>query len=129
MQYSAKTISPAVKRGLRFAEKAMPSNRPKAAKNRVTRNKEFAMRKKSQTEKPGLNNKSAKKEAVTKNMPTSKVPQNTAKAFDKKIAFRECGFVNKYSAVFPENSFIWIDIPKCIPHIPAAIIKKLVKKE
>ena len=129
MQYSTKTISPAVKRGLRFAEKAMPISRLKAAKNKVTRNNDFDMRKKSQTEKPGWNNKSAKKEADIKNIPTIKVPQNTVKAFEKKMSFRVCGFVNKYSDVFPENSFVWIDIPKCIPNIPAAIIKKLAKKE
>lgn len=129
MQYSIKTRSPAVKRGLRFAEKAMPISRPKAAKNRVTRNRDFDMRKKFQTEKPGRNNKSAKKEEDIKDIPTIKAPQNTAKAFDRKMSFRVWGFVNKYSDVFPEKSFVWIDIPKCIPNIPAAIIKKLVKKE
>lgn len=129
MQYSTKTISPAVKSGLRFAEKAMPINRPKAAKNRVIRNNDFDMRKKSHIGKPGWNNKSAIKEAAIKNTPTIKAPQNTVKAFDKKMVFRVYGFVNKYSDVFPENSFVWIDIPRCIPNIPAAIMKKLVKKE
>ena len=129
VQYAAKATNPAVKSGLRFPENLTPSSSPSAEKNSVSRNREFATRKNSHPSKPGWNRQRDNADAAIKDMLTIRTPHNTVNAFAQNISLRVCGFVNRYSDVFPENSLVWIDIPKCIPKIPEASIKKFVRKE
>jgi hypothetical protein len=126
VQYAAKATNPAVKSGLRFPENITPISSPNAEKNSVSKSREFATRK---TSKPGWNRQRDNADAPIKDMLTVKTPHSTVRAFAQNIPLRVCGFVNRYSDVFPENSLVWIDIPKCIPKIPEASIKKLVRKE
>ena len=81
MQYSTNTTNPAVSSGLRLRGNKIPTIRPIAAKNSVTRVRDRAIRKNSPYGVPERNIAMAKKEASRYAAPTTTTPINTVNAF------------------------------------------------